>query len=91
LNSKQRWRAVSSRSNYIHRENLEKWVHAIIEYEGRGQENETNKDFLLTLVLTGLFRNECESLRWEDLDLDEGSLSFINTYNNERYKLYMGD
>lgn len=37
------------------------------------------------------FRNECESLRWEDLDLDEGSLSFINTYNNECYKLYMGD
>ncbi|MDS7945055.1 integrase family protein [Acinetobacter sp. V110_1] len=91
LNSKQLWQAVPPRNNYIDRENLTKWVHAIIEYQGRGQENETNKDFLLTLVLTGLFRNECECLRWEDLDLDEGSLSFINTYNNERYKIYMGD
>lgn len=91
LNSKQLWQAVPSRNNYIDRENLTKWVHAIIEYQGRGQENETNRDFLLTLVLTGLFRNECECLRWTDLDLDEGSLSFINTYNNERYKLYMGD
>lgn len=30
-------------------------------------------------------------MRWEDLDLYEGTLSFINTYNNESYKLYMGD
>ncbi len=30
-------------------------------------------------------------MRWEDLDLHQGTLSFINTYNNESYKLYMGD
>ncbi|EMS1054994.1 integrase, partial [Acinetobacter baumannii] len=62
-----------------------------IEYKGRGQENETNKDFLLTLILTGLFRNECESLHWKNIDLEEGTLSFINPYNNVYYKIYMGN
>lgn len=91
LNSKQLWHKVSPRQNYIEAENLKKWVHAIIEYNERGQKYETNKDFLLTLILTGFFRNECESLRWEKIDLSRGTLSFVNTYNNEEYILYMGD
>ncbi|MDR2249870.1 integrase family protein [Acinetobacter sp.] len=91
LNSKQLWHKVSPRQNYIEAENLKKWVHAIIEYNERGQKYETNKDFLLTLILTGFFRNECESLRWENIDLGRGTLSFVNTYNNEEYILYMGD
>ncbi|MEQ1067373.1 integrase family protein [Acinetobacter sp. XH1741] len=91
LNSKHLWHKVSPRKSYIDTENLKKWVHAIIEYNERGQEYETNKDFLLTLILTGFFRTECESLRWENIDLGKGTLSFINTYNNEEYILYMGD
>lgn len=91
LNLREVWREIPARNDYIDIDNLKKWIHTIVEYKSRGQVNETNKDFLFTLVLTGLFRNECECLRWEDLDLHEGTLSFINTYNNESYKLYMGD
>ncbi|NUF86001.1 integrase, partial [Acinetobacter seifertii] len=91
LNSREVWREIPARNDYIDIDNLKKWVHTIVEYKNRGQVNETNKDFLFTLVLTGLFRNECECLRWEDLDLHQGTLYFINTYNNESYKLYMGD
>jgi integrase len=91
LDSKKLWHKVSPRKNYIEAENLKKWVQAIVEYNDRGQEYETNKDFLFTLILTGFFRKECESLRWENIDLAGGTLSFINTYNNEKYILFMGD
>ncbi|WP_042053623.1 integrase family protein [Acinetobacter baumannii] len=91
LKKKQLWEEIPPRRNYIDVDNLTKWVQAIIEYKGRGQENETNKDFLLTLILTGLFRNECESLHWKNIDLEEGTLSFINPYNNVYYKIYMGN
>ena len=37
------------------------------------------------------FRNECESLHWKNIDLEEGTLSFINPYNNVYYKIYMGN
>ncbi|HFF4447736.1 TPA: integrase, partial [Acinetobacter baumannii] len=87
LKKKQLWEEIPPRRNYIDVDNLTKWVQAIIEYKGRGQENETNKDFLLTLILTGLFRNECESLHWKNIDLEEGTLSFINPYNNVYYKI----
>ncbi|HCV3118386.1 TPA: integrase, partial [Acinetobacter baumannii] len=70
LKKKQLWEEIPPRRNYIDVDNLTKWVQAIIEYKGRGQENETNKDFLLTLILTGLFRNECESLHWKNIDLE---------------------
>lgn len=70
---------------------MKKWVHAIIEYNERGQEYETNKDFFIDAHTNGVFRTECESLRWENIDLGKGTLSFINTYNNEEYILYMGD
>ncbi|HFF4881150.1 DUF4102 domain-containing protein, partial [Acinetobacter baumannii] len=49
LKKKQLWEEIPPRRNYIDVDNLTKWVQAIIEYKGRGQENETNKDFLLTL------------------------------------------
>ncbi|HCQ9734216.1 TPA: integrase family protein, partial [Acinetobacter baumannii] len=91
LKKKQLWEEIPPRRNYIDVDNLTKWVQAIIEYKGRGQENETNKDFLLTLILTGLFRNECESLHWKNIDLVKGTLSFINPYNNVYYKIYMGN
>ena len=45
LKKKQLWEEIPPRRNYIDVDNLTKWVQAIIEYKGRGQENETNKDF----------------------------------------------
>jgi hypothetical protein len=29
------------------------WIKAVFQYKDRGQQLETNRDFLLTLVLTG--------------------------------------
>lgn len=67
------------------------WIHAVFSYQDRGQKLQTNRDFLITLMLTGLRRAECESLLWSSIDLNYGFIISIDSNNGERHALPMGD
>ncbi|EOR06635.1 integrase family protein [Acinetobacter tandoii] len=91
LNAKKAWNKIRSRKTYIHQDQLPEWIKAVFEYTDRGQQLETNRDFLLTLVLTGFRREECESLTWSSIDLKYGRITLIDEKYREPYTLPMGD
>lgn len=91
LNAKKAWNKIHSRKSYIHQDQLPEWIKAVFEYTDRGQQLETNRDFLLTLILTGFRREECESLTWSNIDLKYGRITLVDAKYRELYTLPMGD
>ncbi|TCB52372.1 DUF4102 domain-containing protein [Acinetobacter sp. ANC 4779] len=91
LNAKNAWNKIRRRKTYINKDQMPDWIKAVFKYQDRGQQLETNRDFLLTLVLTGLRREECESLSWSSIDLKCGRISSIDPKNSESHTLPMGD
>lgn len=91
LNAKNAWNKIRRRKTYINKDQMPDWIKAVFEYQDRGQQLETNRDFLLTLVLTGLRREECESLPWSSMDLKCGRIASIDLKNGEPHTLPMGD
>ncbi|WP_245953294.1 integrase arm-type DNA-binding domain-containing protein [Moraxella caviae] len=72
LTAKKAWNKIKRKKTYINEDKMPDWVKAVVEFENRGQSLETNKDFLLTLILTGFRRSECESIAWSAIDLKYG-------------------
>lgn len=91
LTAKKAWNKIRRKKIYINEDKMPTWLKAVIEFKGRGQSLETNKDFLLTLVLTGFRRNECESIAWSAIDLEYGFISSIDPKNDDVHTLPMGD
>lgn len=91
LTAKKAWNKIHRKKTYINEDKMPDWVKAVIEFESRGQSLETNKDFLLTLILTGFRRAECESIAWSAIDLKYGFISSIDPKNGELHTLPMGD
>lgn len=91
LSAKKVWNKIKRRKTYINEDQLPDWIRAIFEYQDRGQALETNRDFILTLILTGFRRDECESLPWSSIDLKYGTITSIDPKNGEPHTLPMGD
>lgn len=91
LNAKKTWNKIRRRKTYINEDQLPDWIKAVLEYEDRGQQLETNRDFLLTLILTGFRRQECESIAWKDVDLKYGRITSVDPKNGEPHTLPMGE
>ncbi len=91
LSAKKVWNKIKRRKTYINEDQIPDWIRAIFDYKDRGQSLETNRDFMLTLVLTGFRREECESLPWTSIDLKYGKITSIDPKNGEPHTLPMGD
>lgn len=91
LTAKKAWNKIKRRKTYINEDKLPDWINAVLHFQDRGQKLETNKDFLITLILTGFRREECESLAWSAIDLKYGFITSIDPKNNEPHTLPMGD
>lgn len=91
LSAKKVWNKIKRRKTYINEDQLPDWIKAIFDYHDRGQSLETNRDFILTLILTGFRREECESLPWSSIDLKYGTITSIDPKNGEPHTLPMGD
>lgn len=91
LNAKNAWNKIRRRKTYINEDQLPDWIKAVFQYQDRGQQLETNRDFLLTLILTGFRRDECESLPWSSIDLKYGRITSVDPKNGEPHTLPMGD
>lgn len=91
LTAKKSWNNIKRRKTYINEDKMPDWVRAVIEFDGRGQSRDTNKEFILTLILTGFRRAECESIAWSAVDLRYGFITSIDPKNGEVHSLPMGD
>lgn len=82
LSQTRAWYRVERRQTFIKTHELAPW------YQGVQQlQNETLRDYLLLLILTGLRRQEAATLRWDQVDLTAKTLTVLDTKNHESHTL----
>lgn len=91
LKAKRTWNKIKRRKGYVKQEQLGDWINAVMGFTALRQERNTVRDFLLTLVLTGFRRKECETLTWDALDLKYGWITSLDPKNDDPHTLPMGD
>ncbi|HAT9118101.1 tyrosine-type recombinase/integrase [Legionella pneumophila serogroup 1] len=86
LSQTRAWYRIERRKTYIKSHELAAW------YAGLQQiQNDTLRDYLLLILLTGLRRQEAATLKWSDLDLKAKSFTINKTKNNESHTLPLSD
>src|SRR5438045_965478 len=92
LSAKRLWNRVERRTRYIEPEQLCDWWNAVHSLKNKPQypSREALRDYLLLLLFTGLRRNEALCLRWENVDLQRGTVCAIDTKNRSNHVLPMG-
>jgi integrase len=82
LSQTRAWYRVERRQTFIKSHDLAAWYDGVQKLE-----NETLRDYLLLLILTGLRRQEAATLRWDQVDLTAKALTVLNTKNHESHTL----
>ena len=86
LSQSRAWYRVERRQSFIKAHELAPW------YEGVSKlGNETLRDYLLVLVFTGLRRQEAATLKWNQIDFKQKTLTIIDTKNHESHTLPLSD
>lgn len=80
------WNRVDRRKTVIKKDQLRPWFRAVLALQGV-----ESRDLFLLLILTGLRRSEALGLTWEDVDLDERTLTIPDTKNREPHTLPLSD
>jgi integrase len=78
------WNRETRRQSTLER--LDSWLDVCLSVE-----NETVRDWLVLLLLTGLRRNEGAQLTWNHVDLRTGVITIIDTKNHHILKLPLSD
>lgn len=82
LSDVQAWKEVRRRQTMIFRKELNKWLAGVYSIR-----NDATRDMALLLWLTGCRVGEARQLRWSDVDLEGGMITFRNTKNGTDYIL----
>jgi integrase len=77
---------VDRRQTVIKAQDLEAWFSAVATLQ-----NDTLRDYLLLVVLTGLRKNEAAKLKWADVDLKDKTLTVRDTKNHSDHALPLSD
>lgn len=88
---KKAWFKVDRRRTLIKNSDLPAWFKAV-----NGLDNGIMRDYLLFILFTGLRRQEAATLKWEHVDLNEGTFTLIGgmtgvTKNKEFHTLPLSD
>ncbi len=88
------WFQINRKQTIVHNYDLEAWVKAI-QYlaEDGSEKNIAARDYLFTLLLTGMRRTECATLPWGRIDFKLGALKLeaIDTKNQKSIYLPLSD
>src|SRR5437773_1713311 len=92
LSAKRLWNRVERRTRYVEPEQLRDWWSAVQSLKNKPQYpiREVLRDYLLLMLFTGLRRDEALRLRWEDVNLDRGTLCAVDTKSRSDHILPMG-
>ncbi len=80
------WHRVDRRRTLIKPHELGDWVRAVQDLPGEG-----HRDYFMTLLLTGLRRNEAMDLTWADVDLTGHTLTIRDPKNHNDHTLPLSD
>jgi integrase len=90
------WNKIAARERHLSQNVIFKYYQAVIGYfdelnlEDTARSN-THRDIILFVMYTGCRRVEACSLRWENVDLENGCVTFDDTKNGKRHLLPLGD
>lgn len=79
------WYRVDRRQSVIQTHQIAPWWKAVA-----GLHNDAHRDYFLTLLLTGLRKEEARGLAWDDVDFTTRTLTIRNTKNHNTHVLPMG-
>lgn len=80
LSQTRQWYKVNRRQTIIKNKDLPKWFNVV-----QNLSSEVVRDYLLTLLLCGLRRNEALTLEAKMVDLEERTISLLDTKNNKPF------
>ena len=91
-----KWNKIKRRKGYIRSDQIHDWSLGVCTTWWIGNQNNnarayTNQDYLFLLILTGLRREEGETLEWDNVDLKYGTLKITDPKNHEDLLLPMGE
>lgn len=67
------------------------WFNTILELKRTGEANETQADYLIFLVLTGLRRTEAACITWDTVNFTEATVTIPRTKNGDPHCLPLSD
>jgi integrase len=76
------WYTPQRRTGHIKKDQLETWYKGLLAIR-----SQTGRDYLLTLLLTGMRREEAATMRWEDVDLARATFTIGKTKNGDPLRL----
>ena len=82
LSHQRAWYKVKRRQTLIKDHQLRAWYEATLQLN-----NQTTKDFLHVVLLTGLRRSEACALTWEQIDFQDRTLTILETKNDRIHRL----
>lgn len=80
------WHKIPRRQTVVKSHQLKKWYSAVV-----GLPNDSARDYLLLLLLTGLRKTEAATLTWKNVDLKGKTLTIFDTKNREDHMLPLSD
>lgn len=82
LSQTRAWYRVERRQTFIKTHELAPWYAGVQQLQ-----NETLRDYLMLLILTGLRRQEAATLMWDKIDLKDKTLTVVDTKNHKQHTI----
>lgn len=86
LSHQRAWYKVERRQTLIKDHQLKPWYDATMQLN-----NQTTRDYLHLVLLTGLRRTEAATLTWDQIDFKDKTLTITETKNNRIHRLPFSD
>lgn len=86
LSQSRAWYRLERRKTHIEAQDLGAWFQGVLDLG-----NETLRDYLLLLVLTGFRKNEAATLTWDNVNLGSKTVTALNTKNHSDHTLPLSD
>ena len=94
--AKRGWNKIKPRIRHLDESTIHVYYNAVLNYftERSLYDDESKnavRDLVLFIMYTGCRRNEAQTLKWENVDIEKGIFIFKNPKNGDDHTLPMGD
>ncbi|MFJ1518504.1 tyrosine-type recombinase/integrase [Acinetobacter sp. ABJ_C1_1] len=94
--AKRGWNKIKPRSRHLDEDQIPIFYKAVMEYRGEDSLRVTEftnstRDLVLCVMFTGCRRDEGQTLKWSEVDIEKGTFVFTDPKNGDDHLLPMGD
>ena len=94
--AKRGWNNVKPRTRHLDESSIHTYYNAVLNYYTErslydDESKNATRDLVLFIMYTGCRRNEAQTLKWENVDIEKGLFVFTDPKNGDDHMLPMGD